>query len=243
MTTDRPPPSTSTEALRPVRSFVRREGRLTQGQRRALQQLLDRYAVPDTAVLDPAVLFGPGVPVVMDIGFGNGSALVELARSHPGRGYLGVEVYRPGVGGLLQRLEQEGIPNVRVACADAVELLARRVPEASLAGVQLFFPDPWPKKRHHKRRMVQPDWASLVARRLAPGGFLHLATDCSDYAQWMLEVLEGCPELVNASGRGRFAPGPCGRPDTRFQRRGEARGHPVRDLIYRRLGLVDSLIR
>ena len=219
---------------RPIRSFVRREGRLTPGQQRALERLMGRYGAPQEGMLDAGTLFGPDVPMIMDIGFGDGEALAELARRHPERGYLGVEVHRPGIGRLLQRLEEAGTQNVRVACADAVELLERRVPDQALAGLQLFFPDPWPKKRHHKRRMVQPAWAALVARRLRPGGFLHLATDWQDYAEHMVSVLEDCPALDNAAGAGRFADDPGERPVTRFERRGRRRGHAVWDLVYRR---------
>lgn len=218
---------------RPIRSFVRREGRLTPGQRRALGALLPRYGIePGEGPLDFAALFGHDAPTVLDIGFGDGEALAEMAAAHPARGYLGIEVYRPGVGRLLRRLESEGIGNVRVICADAVEALQHNIPEASLAGVQLFFPDPWPKQRHHKRRMVQPEWVILVASRLAPGGSLHLATDCAAYARHMLETVSACPALHNPYGG--FAPDRGARPVTKFERRGRGRGHGVWDLIVRR---------
>jgi tRNA (guanine-N7-)-methyltransferase len=228
--------SDTTRRLRPVRSFVRREGRLTDGQQRALDELLPRYGVePDgDAPLDFRSLFGNEAPVVLDIGFGDGAALAALAAAQPQRSFLGAEVYRPGIGRLLRQLEEEGIGNVRVVCGDAVELLRRNIPDASLGGLNLFFPDPWPKKRHHKRRMVQPEWLTLVARKLGPGGILHLATDWQDYAEHMLAVTDACAELDNPAGRGRYAPDPGDRPQTKFERRGRSKGHGVWDLILQR---------
>jgi len=218
---------------RRIRSFVRREGRLTAGQQRALEALYPRYGLERPAGrLDFAATFGRRAPVVLDIGFGDGEALAELALAHPERDYLGIEVYRSGVGRLLRTLERGGIDNVRVLEADAVEVLREDVPPASLHGVQLFFPDPWPKKRHHKRRMVQPQWLALVTDRLAPGGFLHLATDWQDYAEHMLAVTADEPGLENPH-RG-FAPDRDGRPQTKFERRGLRKGHHVHDLVLRR---------
>lgn len=220
---------------RPVRSFVRREGRLTGGQQRALDELLPRYGVPQSDwPLDPARLFGRSAPLVLDIGFGDGEALAELALRHPERDFLGIEVYRSGVGRLLRQLHDQEIGNVRVACEDGVVLLAEGVADGALAGLHLFFPDPWPKKRHHKRRMVQPDWLALVARKLQPGGYLHLATDWADYAAHMLAIGEGCPDLRNRDGRGRFAADRAGRPETKFERRGRRKGHGVWDLVLER---------
>lgn len=224
-----PPPA----ARRRIRSFVRREGRLTPGQQRALDELYPRYGLERPAGrLDLAAAFGREAPVVLDIGFGDGEALAELALAHPERNYLGIEVYRSGVGRLLRALEREGIDNVRVLEADAVEVLRQHLASRSLAGVQLFFPDPWPKKRHHKRRMVQPAWLALVADRLAPGGFLHLATDWQDYAGRMLEVTAAEPALANPH-RG-FAPDRGERPRTKFERRGLHKGHRIYDLILHR---------
>lgn len=220
---------------RAVRSFVRREGRLTAGQQRALDELFPRYGVePGEGVMDWPTLFGRSAPVVLDIGFGDGEALAEIAYNHPERDYLGVEVHRPGVGRLLRQLDEAGIPNVRVAVADAVELMRDNIAAASLAGIQLFYPDPWPKKRHHKRRIVQPAWLELAASRLADGGFLHMTTDWSDYAEHMLEVIGGSQAFDNIAGEGRFAPDPGERPPTKFERRGLERGHRVHDIILRR---------
>lgn len=218
---------------RPIRSFVRREGRLTEGQQRALDTLYPRYGIePAEGLLDLAAAFGRQAPVVLDVGFGDGEALAELAARHPERNYLGIEVYRSGVGRLLRQLDAEGTDNVRVICADAVEVLRRHIAPGSLAGLQLFFPDPWPKKRHHKRRMVQPPWLALVAERLAGGGFLHLATDWADYAEHMLEVVSANPDFDNPHAG--FAPDRGERPETRFERRGLSKGHGVWDLILTR---------
>ena len=226
---------------RAVQSFVLREGRLTAGQQRAFTTLWPRFGVewrPGTR-LDPAALFDPPRPVVLEIGFGNGESLAAQAQAAPERGFLGLEVHRPGVGHLLLTIERLGLTNLRVLRQDARALLRAPpnggLPDASLAGVQLFFPDPWPKKRHHKRRIVQPDFMQDVARVLVPGGFFHAATDWAPYAEHMLAVIEGEPALFeNSAGAGRFAERPAGRPLTKFERRGERLGHRVVDLVYRR---------
>jgi len=219
----------------PVRSFVRREGRITEAQKRALAELLPRYGVtPGEAPLDFVALFGRHAPVHLEIGFGNGEALAAMAAAHPQNNYLGIEVHRPGVGMLLRRLEAEGLANVRIACSDARELLEQRIPEGSLSGVYVFFPDPWHKKRHHKRRLVQAAFVALLARKLKPGGLLHLATDWEDYARQMLAVLSTAEGFENTAGQNQFAPRPEARPHTRFERRGQRLGHAVWDLIFRR---------
>jgi len=220
---------------RAVRTFVRREGRLTTGQQRALDELFPRYGVvPGTDALDFSQLFGRTAPVVLDIGFGDGEALAEIAADHPERDYLGIEVHRPGVGHLLRQLDDEGLTNVRVAAADAIEVMRTSIREASLAGIQLFYPDPWPKKRHHKRRMVQPAWLELAASRLTDGGFLHMTTDWADYAEHMLEVIAASDAFDNLAGQGRYAADAGERPPTKFERRGLERGHVVHDIILRR---------
>ena len=221
---------------RPIRSFVRREGRLTAGQQRALDELYPLYGVdwaPGSGPLDPQGLFERPAPLVLDIGFGDGEALAEIAQAHPERNYLGVEVYRAGTGRLLRRIESEAITNLKVLLADASELLREGIPSASLAGLQLFFPDPWPKKRHHKRRMVQAPWLARVADRLEPGGFLHMATDWAEYAEWMLELSAAEPRLYNPHDG--YAADPGDRPGTRFERRGIRKGHEVFDLIVQRI--------
>jgi len=223
----------STTGYRPIRSFVRREGRLTAGQQRALDELYPRYGVDwSGGRIDLAAGFGQSAPLVLDIGFGDGDALAAMAAAHPDRNYLGVEVYRTGTGRLLRRIESEGLANLRVLIADASELLRDGLAPESLAGVQLFFPDPWTKKRHHKRRIVQADWLARVADRLQPGGFLHMATDWADYAEWMRSLSDAEPRLENAHGG--YAPDPGDRPETRFERRGRRKGHEVFDLILRK---------
>jgi len=226
----------SERTRRPIRSFVRREGRLTTGQQRALDELYPLYGIdwtPSEGLLDRSTLFDRPAPLVLDIGFGDGEALAAMASAHPGRNYLGVEVYRAGTGRLLRRIEAEGITNLKVLLADASELLHQGIPSASLAGLQLFFPDPWPKKRHHKRRMVQAPWLAIVADRLQPGGFLHMATDWAEYADWMLALGDADRHLENPYGG--YAPDAGDRPQTRFERRGMRKGHAVFDLILRRI--------
>jgi tRNA (guanine-N7-)-methyltransferase len=220
---------------RSIRSFVTRAGRITAAQERALAQLWPRYGVgfgPGT--LDLPAVFGRSAPRTLEIGFGNGENLVTLAATHPGRDYLGIEVHRPGVGRALLALEQRAIGNVRVICHDAVEVLERQIAPGSLAEVLILFPDPWPKKRHHKRRLVQPPFVALIARALAAGGTLHLATDWEPYAQEMLAVLGAAPGLENLAPEGRFSARPVERLPTRFERRGVRLGHEVWDLTFRR---------
>lgn len=225
--------SADNPAWRKVRSFVRRGGRLTSAQQHALDTLLPKYGLPSiigSIDLD-SVFPGPG-PVYLEIGFGDGEALQTMAQRHPDRNYLGIEVHRPGVGHLLQSLDQKGIRNVRVIVDDAKEVLARRLSESSLDGVYLFFPDPWHKKRHHKRRLVQSDFVEMVWRYLKPGGTLHLATDWQDYANHMKAVVEGSPGFRNVAGKDHFSERPEDRPMTKFERRGARLGHEVWDLIY-----------
>jgi tRNA (guanine-N7-)-methyltransferase len=225
---------TDARPLRPIRSFVRRQGRMTEAQRRALDCLWPRYGVVVVAApLDLAAIFGRRAPLVLEIGFGNGDALVAAAASHPEQNYLGVEVHRPGVGSLLLKLEAAKIGNVRVVVADANELFAY-LPTASLHGIHLFFPDPWPKKRHHKRRLMQPAFAARLRDVLESGGYIHCATDWEDYATQMRKVLEATPGFSNIAGTGGYVDRPATRPLTRFEQRGRAAGRPVWDLLFRR---------
>ncbi len=225
-------------ARRPIRSFVRREGRMTDAQRRAMVELWPRYGVePGDGILDLPGLFGRGAPVVLEIGFGNGETLAALAVANPQINCLGIEVHRPGVGSLLRRLAAADISNVRVMVADAKDVLAHRLADGSLAAVHLFFPDPWPKKRHHKRRLVQADFVALVGCKLGPGGVFHLATDWPDYAHQMMAVLSASDALENVAGTGRFAER-GDRPPTKFERRGARLGHGVWDLVFRRRMVV-----
>ena len=222
---------------RPIRSFVLRQGRMTAAQERAFGELWPRYGVDwqPGALLDLPALFGNHRPVVLEIGFGNGESLAEMAAADPGHSWLGVEVHGPGVGHLLLEIERRGLTNLLVVRHDAVELLAQGLGPGVLERVQLFFPDPWPKSRHHKRRILSPSFVGLLGRVIRPGGIFHAATDWEPYAEQMLAALEspGSP-FVNLAGSGRFAARPAQRPPTRFERRGERLGHPVRDLVFRR---------
>jgi len=219
---------------RPIRSYVLRQGRMTAAQRGALERLWPRFGVTlSEAPLDLGAVFGRRAPVIVDIGFGNGDALVCMATAHPEQNFLGVDVHRPGVGSLLLKLEAVGSQNVRAVVADVNEVLAR-LAHGALDGVHLFFPDPWPKKRHHKRRLMQPAFAQRLCDALAPGGYVHCATDWEDYAAQMLDVLEATPNLFNVAGAGSYAERPASRPMTRFEQRGLAEGRVVRDLMFRR---------
>ena len=220
---------------RPIRSYVLREGRLTAGQERAFAELWQRFGIDYAgAPLALRAVFGNDRPVWLEIGFGNGDTLATLAERHPERNFLGIEVHRPGVGHLLLQLEARDLGNVRVLRHDAVEVLRNALPPASLAGAYLFFPDPWHKRRHHKRRILQPGFVELLARVIQPGGRFHAATDWEDYARHMLAVLEASPAFENVAGPARFAPRPADRPQTRFEQRGRRLGHEVRDLVFRR---------
>jgi tRNA (guanine-N7-)-methyltransferase len=221
---------------RRIRSFVRRQGRMTTAQREALTALWSRYGLAVGAEpLDLAAVFGRAAPVVLEIGFGNGEALVQMALRDPQRHYLGIEVHRPGVGQLIARLEQGGIQNVRVICADVVEVLTHNIADASLDQVLVYFPDPWPKKRHHKRRLIQPELTTLLGRKLAPGGQLHLATDWEDYAAQMLQVISASGVFANLAEGQAYSERPEQRPLTKFERRGQRLGHGTWDLLFRRL--------
>lgn len=227
--------STPSSGHRPVRSYVRREGRLTKAQNKALESLLPQYALPESeAAHDLAAVFGRKAPITLEIGFGNGDALADLALQHSERNFLGIEVHRPGVGHLLQRLEKENISNVRIAPRDAVDVLRNEISDDALDEVLVYFPDPWPKKRHHKRRLIQTEFAMLLCAKLMPGGLLQLATDWADYAEQMRDILNGTPGLENLSDENGFAITPRSRGQTRFEARGIARGNDVYDLAYRR---------
>ena len=218
-----------------TRTFVRREGRLTRGQARALDALWPHYGVdpPTEGPLALDRLFGREAPRVLDIGFGDGEALVEAAAGDPQRDYLGVEVHRPGVGHCLLCAEQAEVANLRVSTLDAVALVRHHLPAGAFAEVRILFPDPWPKKRHHKRRLIQPAFLDLLVPCMQPGARLHLATDWADYAEWMLDTLEPDPRFTNSYGERCFVPPPPPRPQTKFERRGVSKGHTVHDLIYR----------
>lgn len=228
MTIPAPAPPADPPRHRPIRSFVRRAGRLTVAQERALAELWPLHGLEYTPQpLDLDQVFGRHAPRIVEIGFGNGDALATMAAASPDEDFIGIEVHEPGVGHCLLRIEALGLGNVRLVCHDAIDVLQHQLPPGSLAGVHLFFPDPWPKKRHHKRRIVQPDFVALVADRLEAGGVLHVATDWPEYAEHIAAV-------VTASGRFSPADPASGRPRTRFQARGERLGHPIWEARYRR---------
>lgn len=216
-----------------IRSYVLRAGRVGSGQARALAEIGPQFMLPyQPAVLDLDAVFGHPAPRILEIGFGMGEGLAESAAAHPEHDYLGVEVHTPGVGALLKQIGERSLANVRVIQHDAFEVLRDMLAPASLAGIHIFFPDPWHKKRHHKRRLIQPALAQLLASRLQPGGYLHLATDWQDYAEQMLAVLSAEPLLANTVAG--YAPRPDSRPLTRFEQRGIRLGHGVWDLVFRR---------
>ncbi len=227
-----------------IRSYKKRASRVTAGQQRALETLFDRYGVPgavapdapvdaapvDAAPIDPGQLFGRRAPLVVEIGFGMGETTAAMAAADPATDILAIDVHTPGVGALLAELDRRGLTNVRVATGDAVPLLTVRVPDGALAGIRVYFPDPWPKPRHHKRRLVDAAFVALAARKLAPGGLLHCATDWMSYAQQMLDVISTDRHFTTDG----LAPRPVFRPVTRFERQGLAKGHTVYDVIARR---------
>lgn len=219
----------------PPRTFVRRQGRITHAQRRALQAHSD-LLIDQThgGMVEAQALFGRRAPLWLEIGFGNGDTLAALAAARPDHDFLGIEVHRPGIGRLLLALEKHALRNVRIAACDAVEVVERRIADASVSRILILFPDPWPKKRQHKRRMLQPAFARTLAAKLLPGGVLHLATDWPDYAEQMLDVLNDVPGLRNCAGEGYARP-PDYRIPTRFELRGRRLGHPVHDLLFERI--------
>lgn len=230
-----PGPGARFEAEPTVSAYLRKRGRLTRGQARALERFGPELIVPldDGAPLDLAALFGRSAPVGLEIGFGSGQALLDWAEAAPDWNLLGIEVYEPGIGSLLKGIAERQLDNIRVISEDAAEVLASDIAPGALQEVRVFFPDPWPKKRHHKRRLINPPFAALLADRLSPQGHVRLATDWQDYAEQMLAVLNAESGLVNEADEG-FAPRFEGRNVTRFEARGQRLGHPVWDLCYRR---------
>jgi tRNA (guanine-N7-)-methyltransferase len=227
------PAAVDTAAHRAIRSYVLRAGRMGTGQARAMAELAPRYVLPfGAAPLDAMAVFGRRAPLVVEIGFGMGQATAAIAAARPGDDFLGIEVHEPGVGALLQLIEQAQLRNLRIVQHDAVQVMGQMIAPQSLAAVHVFFPDPWPKKRHWKRRLVQAPAVALLASRLAPGGTLHCATDWQPYAEQMLEVL-GAERLLANTTTG-YAPRPDYRPQTKFERRGLALGHGVWDLVFTR---------
>ena len=234
MTEDNQPEMTEAgQLMRRIRSFVRREGRLTKGQERALTELWPVMGVEFTGeMLDLVELFGRDAPVVLEIGFGMGASLVEMAQAAPEKNFIGIEVHRPGVGACLSSAAEAGVTNLRLFCHDAVEVLEQMIPEQSIDTLQLFFPDPWHKSRHHKRRIVQPAFVEMLRPRLKLGGVFHMATDWQNYAEQMLQILQERENLHNQSPTGDYIARPDFRPLTKFEQRGQHLGHGVWDLYF-----------
>ena len=222
-------------AHRPIRSFVLRQGRMSPAQTRAVDTLGPTFLLPFILAepLQAATIFGRHAPLIIEIGFGMGEATAAIARALADKNFIGIEVHTPGVGALLKLIGEEKLDNLRIIQHDAVEVLTYMVPDDSLAGAHIFFPDPWPKKRHHKRRLIQPAFVRLLVRKLHSGGYLHLATDWEDYAHHMLDVLAGEPALENTPDAVcGFAPRPHYRGSSSFERKGLAKGHGVWDLLF-----------
>ena len=221
------------QPLRRLRSFVRRQGRLTEGQSRALDTLWDEYGLElSQGPLNFEQVFGNNYPTVLEIGFGDGVSLLEMARTGSDKNFIGVEVHRPGVGKLINDAQRDDVHNIKVFCDDAIDVLEKSITPNSLDGVQLFFPDPWHKKRHNKRRIVQPQFAQQIRAKLKVGGYFHMATDWEPYAEHMMDVMSQAEGYKNSSGNGNYSPRPAYRPITKFERRGERLGHGVWDLIF-----------
>lgn len=220
---------------RPIRSFVKREGKLTKGQINAIEQLWSSHGVDlNDELLDLATLFGRAAPTVLEIGFGNGLSLADMAETYPETNFFGVEVHKPGVGSLLVQVKKRELHNVRVSQDDAVQVLNQQISDASLDRVQIFFPDPWHKKRHHKRRLIQTDFVAALVKKLKPEGVIHVATDWENYAEHILEVLQANSDLANTV-ENDYAPKPDYRPDTKYENRGIRLGHGVWDLLFKKL--------
>ena len=216
-----------------IRSFVLRQGRVSNAQRRACETLLPQYGIPFSEnLLDLDRVFGRQAPKILEIGFGMGESTAIIAQSHPENDYLGIEVHTPGVGSLLNQIERHGLTNLRIVQHDAVAVLQHMLPAACLDGIHIFFPDPWPKARHHKRRLIQPALTARLCSHLKPGGYIHVATDWGDYAVQILQVLSQEPQLGNTAAD--YAPRPDYRPLTKFEQRGIKLGHGVWDLIFRK---------
>lgn len=219
---------------RTVKSFVLRQGHLSPAQQRAIEQGMPRWGIEyRPQLLDLQQQFGRNSPKILEIGFGMGAATAEIAAAHPENDYLGIEVHGPGVGNLLKLIDEHELNNLRIIRHDAVEVLENMLEDRTLDGIHIFFPDPWPKKRHHKRRLIQAPLIEKLAQKLKPGGYLHCATDWEEYAQQMLEVLSACPALCNTAND--YAPRPAYRPLTKFEMRGLRLGHGVWDIIFKRI--------
>ncbi len=228
-------PADTGRRSRQLRSFVRREGRMTPAQKKALAELWDTYGIDnDNAILEWGSLFGDQVPVTVEIGFGDGKSLQQLASHNPTGGFLGIEPHRSGAGQLLMNLHKDRLNNVKVIVGDAAEVFPQRVRPDSVDRILVFFPDPWPKKRHHKRRLLDPGFLDILAGSLKPDGLLHVATDWGDYANQILTSVDNNPNLINQAGVGHFSERPTYRPQTKYEMRGLRLGHTVNDIVARR---------
>jgi tRNA (guanine-N7-)-methyltransferase len=234
MENDSKPIDEEDTAHRPIRSFVLRQGRLSQGQERAVATLGPKFVLPFAhAPLNFAHVFAREAPTIVEIGFGMGHATADIAQQQADKNFIGIEVHTPGVGSLLKMIDARGLTNLRIVQHDAVEVLTHMIPDSSLAGVHIFFPDPWPKKRHHKRRLVQPAWVKQLVCKLQLNGYIHLATDWQDYAEHILEVLRAEPAIRNTTNG--YAERPAYRTESNFERKGLAKGHGVWDLVFTRI--------
>tara|TARA_R110000764_G_scaffold130079_2_gene217893 strand:- start:127 stop:858 length:732 start_codon:yes stop_codon:yes gene_type:complete len=221
--------------IRKIQSFVKREGRLTKGQEKAIQSNWETLGLEHkSGLLNMEDVFGRTAPVVLEIGFGMGKSLVTMAKNEPDKDFIGIEVHRPGIGACLADAEEQGVTNLRVYEHDAVEVLANCIPDGSLSRMQLFFPDPWHKKRHHKRRIVQPEFVEKLRKKLALKGVFHMATDWENYAEHMLDIMCVAPGYKNLSSTNDYVPRPEQRPLTKFEQRGHRLGHGVWDLMFER---------
>lgn len=226
-----------TRNLRPIRSFVKRQGRMTKGQMSAYTKSWQDFGLnidteSHTKKKDFSKIFGRVAPLILEIGFGMGEALLQLATQHPENNYLGIEVHKPGIGAVLLGIEKSNLQNIRLFDADALDVLTYSIADQSLTGLHLFFPDPWPKKRHHKRRIVTDNFAQLIRSKLKMDGYVHMATDWEDYALHMLTVMTNAPGFINVAGQDQFILRPATRPLTRFEQRGTRLGHKVWDLLF-----------
>ena len=217
---------------RPIRSYVLRSGRLTDSQKKAIAEHWQEFVIAtDDSLLDLQKLFPEPGKLVIEIGFGMGDSLLEMALQEPSSNFIGIEVHQPGIGKLLHGIAEQSLSNLKIICRDATEVLTRCIPPTTVDTLQIFFPDPWPKKKHQKRRIVQPDFMMVLRDRLKPGGKIHLATDWQEYAEHMLDVMERVPGMHNQEGAAKFWAHPT-RPGTKFETRGKRLGHGVWDLMY-----------
>ena len=219
--------------LRKIQSFVKRSGRLTEGQRFGLNELWPKYGIDiNDSIIDFEKIFEKIQPTILEIGFGNGDSLLEIATNEPKRNFLGIEVYEAGVGRLVNEANKRSLTNIKIIKEDAVEVLKNNIANDSLSGFQLYFPDPWHKKKHHKRRIVRPEFMDIISSKLINGSFVHMATDWENYAEHMMEVLEKHKNFKNTQSVHIYSPRPERRPITKFEKRGERLGHGVWDLIF-----------